>query len=238
MSFFVTSFGINETAGFIATLAGQAAAAAVMLIAWLTLPHAISWGPTIGDQGDEAGRSGSLREAWKAFGGRPWLRSFLCVCALAFVGALGWKGIHWGWEALHAAGLTGAPPADELQDIVEVVLRTDVLSSKFTLLSLAVVIGAPLMEELVFRGALYPALKHLGRGSLGEYAPRYAAVLTGIAFSWAHLTPSTYLPLFLFGWFLCLVRDRHGLLTCMAVHAAFNLSNLAWLKLAPDVANL
>ena len=235
---FLTEFGVSQADSFIATIAGQAAAAAVMLFAWLALPQAVSWAPTIAPEGEQPGPVDHLRPAWRAFGLRPWGRGFLAVCAFALGGALTWKGIHLGWEKLHAAGLAGDPPVDELQDIVEIAMRTDVLTPKFLLLTAAVVIGAPLMEELVFRGGLYPAIKFLSRRGLGDRAPMFAAVLTGALFSWVHMTPSAYLPLFLFGWFLCLVRDRYGLLTCMAIHAAFNLSNLAWLKLAPDVANL
>ena len=46
------------------------------------------------------------------------------------------------------------------------------------------------------------------------------------------------LPLFAFGAFMCLVRDRYGLLACMAVHCSFNLWNLVWLKLAPNASTL
>ena len=46
------------------------------------------------------------------------------------------------------------------------------------------------------------------------------------------------MPLFAFGAFMCLVRDRYGLLTCMAIHCSFNLWNLVWLKLAPNASTL
>lgn len=235
---FLTEFGVTQADSFIATIAGQAAAATVMLGAWLVLPQAVSWAPTIAPEGEKPAPVDHFRPAWLAFKLRAWGLGFLGVCAFALIGALSWKGIHMLWEDLHAAGLAGAPPVDELQDIVEIVMRTDVLTEKFLLLTLAVVIGAPLMEELVFRGGIYPALKFLTRRGLADRAPMFAAIATGALFSWVHMTPSAFLPLFLFGWFLCLVRDRYGLLTCMAIHAAFNLSNLVWLKLAPDVANL
>ena len=49
---------------------------------------------------------------------------------------------------------------------------------------------------------------------------------------------SAAIPLFAFGAFMCLVRDRYGLLVCMGAHASFNLWNLVWLKLAPNASNL
>jgi membrane protease YdiL (CAAX protease family) len=65
-----------------------------------------------------------------------------------------------------------------------------------------------------------------------------AIVATGALFSAAHLSPSAALPLFAFGAFMCLVRDRYGLLTCMAIHCCFNGWNLVWLKLAPNASTL
>lgn len=234
---FLTEFGVTQADSFIATIAGQATAAAVMIAAWLALPNAVSWAPTIATPGTTTGPIDHLRPAWRAFGARPWALGFLAVCTFAVAGSLAWKGIHVVWEQLHALGLAGEAPVDELQDIVDIAIRTDVLTGKFLLLTAAVAVGAPLMEELVFRGGLYPALKSLTHRTLGAASPQVAAILTGALFSWVHMTPSAYLPLFLFGWFLCHVRDRYGLLTCMAIHAGFNLSNLAWLKLAPDIAN-
>jgi hypothetical protein len=34
------------------------------------------------------------------------------------------------------------------------------------------------------------------------------------------------------------VRDRFGLLACIAVHAAFNFTSLLWMKLAPNASTL
>lgn len=219
-------------------LAGQVVVIAVLLSAWLTLPRSIAWAPTLAPEGEPVGPVDELRPAWQAFGLRPAVRGFVALCALGLIGSLAWKGIYLSWEQLHAFGLIGAPPLDDVQDVVESAKETPALTGKFQLISAFTVLGAPVAEELFFRGALYPAFKSLTRRGLGEYAPMFAAVLTGILFSWSHLTNSTYLPIFLFGWFLCLIRDRYGLLTCMAIHALTNLSQLVWLKLTPDVANL
>jgi membrane protease YdiL (CAAX protease family) len=71
-----------------------------------------------------------------------------------------------------------------------------------------------------------------------RHARWIAVCLTGAIFSAAHQSPSAALPLFGFGAFMCLVRDRYGLLTCMAAHACFNGWNLLWLKLAPAASTL
>lgn len=235
--FFRTEFGVTQADIFFATFVAQAAAVGAIVTLGAFLPGSVQWTPTAAQEGVTTAPD-SPRLALRLLRWREVLRAYLAVCALATVGSFAWKGLHRLWSAAHARGWLGAPPEDLLQDIVDVVLRTDPLTAKFGLLTLAVVIGAPLMEELVFRGALYPALKSL----LGALTPRanvaLSAVITGLVFSAAHLTPSAFIPLTLFGAFLCLVRDRHGLAATVAVHAAFNAMNLFWLKVAPDVANL
>lgn len=236
-SFYKTEFGVTQQDIFFATLVAQFAAAGTILGLGFALPGAVQWTPTAAPESTPTASDspvGSLRLLrW-----RETLRAYLGVCALATAGSLAWKAIHRLWTRAHESGLTGAPPEDQLQDIVEIVLRTDPLTVKFGLLTLMVVVGAPLMEELVFRGTLYPALKSL----LGWLPPRIgvagAAAGTGLLFSAVHLTPSAFIPLTLFGAFLCFVRDRHGLAASVCVHATFNAMNLFWLKVAPDVANL
>ncbi|MEY3129927.1 MAG: hypothetical protein RLY12_299, partial [Verrucomicrobiota bacterium] len=111
-------------------------------------------------------------------------------------------------------------------------------SWRFVTIIFAVTIGAPIMEELAFRGMLYPGLRRLFVTGSARHERWIAACLTGVIFSAAHQSPSAALPLFGFGAFMCLVRDRYGLLTCMAAHACFNGWNLAWLKLAPAASTL
>jgi len=235
--FFRTEFGVTQAEVFFATFVAQATAAGAIIGFGAFLPGSVQWTPTAAPEGVTTSPD-SPRQALRLLRWRDALRAYLAVCALATIGSLAWKGLHRMWSAAHAQGWMGTPPEDLLQDIVDIVLRTDPLTAKFGLLTLAVVVGAPLMEELVFRGALYPALKSL----LGALTPRanvaLSALITGLIFSAAHLTPSAFIPLTLFGAFLCLVRDRHGLAVTIAVHAAFNAMNLLWLKVAPDVANL
>lgn len=83
----------------------------------------------------------------------------------------------------------------------------------------AVCITAPIVEEIVFRGYLFPALTRW-RG------PWPAAALTGILFGAAHVAvhpPQYLLPLTVLGFALCLVYWFTGsLLPCIALHAAHN----------------
>ena len=233
---FQTLFGISLTHVFLSAFVGQSAAIVVMLAMSLAAPATLSWAPG-SDDGETAG-AGGFRRAREGFTLPRLGTVMLCLFALGMALSAVWKGVHSGWEQLALRGLTGPAPADEPQAIVDIVLRTDAGTWTFAAIALAVTVGAPVMEELAFRGMLYPGLRRLGRSVSERHARALAIVLTGAVFSAAHLSASAALPLFGFGMFMCLVRDRHGLLTCMAAHACFNGWNLLWLKLAPAAANL
>jgi len=75
---------------------------------------------------------------------------------------------------------------------------------------------APLWEELLFRGILYPVVRRL----LG--APLSIAV-TALAFAAVHGNVSQLAPLFVLGALLAYLYERtHSLWSCIAAHAAFN----------------
>ncbi len=231
---FSTHFGISQAHLFTAAFCGQLAAAATMLGMGAIAPRTLDWAPSV--ETEEPRPEGSpFRQALRAFGVPRVLLSLLAIFALGLAATLLWKGFHVAWEQLFLKGWAGQPPADEPQEIVDAVLKTDVDTWRFFTIVLAVTVGAPIMEELAFRGMIYPGLRRLGAAS--EKHGRWIAVcLTGALFSAAHLSPSAALPLFAFGAFMCLVRDRYGLLTCMALHCAFNAWNLVWLKLAPNAS--
>ena len=233
---FSTHFGISQAHLFTAACCGQLAAAATMLGMGAAAPRTLDWAPSV--ETDEPKLDGSpFRQALRGFSVPRVLLGLLAIFALGLAATLVWKGFHVAWEQLFLRGWAGQPPADEPQEIVDAVLKTDVDTWRFFTITLAVAIGAPIMEELAFRGMIYPGLRRLGAGS--ERHGRWIAIVaTGALFSAAHLSPSAALPLFAFGAFMCLVRDRYGLLTCMAIHCCFNSWNLLWLKLAPNASSL
>jgi membrane protease YdiL (CAAX protease family) len=231
-----TTFGISQAYIFVAAFAGQLTAAGALITVGGLIRGTLHWAPS--DLSAETSDS-DFTQAFKAFSLPRLLLAILCIFALGIGCALLWKGVHIAWEQLFLHGWAGQPPADEPQDIVNSVLKTDVGTWRFATITLAVAVGAPIMEELAFRGMLYPGVRQL----LGVIAPTptarwIAVILTGAVFSAAHLSASAAIPLFAFGAFMCLVRDRYGLLVCMGAHASFNLWNLVWLKLAPNASNL
>ena len=236
MQSFSTHFGISQAHLFTAAFSGQLAAAATMLGMGAVAPKTLDWAPSV--ETDEPKLEGSpLRQAVRAFSVPRVLLGLLSIFALGLAATLVWKGVHVAWGQLFLHGWTGQPPADEPQEIVDAVLKTDVDTWRFLTIALAVTIGAPIMEELAFRGMIYPGLRRLGAAS-ATHGRWIAVCITGALFSAAHLSPSAALPLFAFGAFMCLVRDRYGLLTCMAIHCCFNGWNLLWLKLAPNASTI
>jgi membrane protease YdiL (CAAX protease family) len=234
---FSTHFGISQAHLFSAAFCGQLAAAGSMLGMSLIAPKTLDWAPCV--ETDEPKPEGSpFRQALRAFSVPRVLLGLLAIFALGLAATLAWKGFHVAWEQLFLKGWAGQPPADEPQEIVDAVLKTDVDTWRFFTIALAVTIGAPIMEELAFRGMLYPGLRRLGAAVSEQHGRWIAVILTGALFSAAHLSPSAALPLFAFGAFMCLVRDRYGLLTCMAIHCSFNAWNLVWLKMAPNASTL
>ena len=232
---FSTHFGIAQAHMFTAAFLGQGAAALTMLVMGALVPATLHWAPDVISEGTP---ESPLRRAARAFSLSRLLLVLLILFALGLALAAMWKGVHVGWTHLFQQGLVGEPPADEPQDIVDSVLKTDIDTWRFGTIVLAVSIGAPIMEELAFRGMLYPGLRRLTAAGSARHARWIAVCLTGAIFSAAHQSPSAALPLFGFGAFMCLVRDRFGLLTCMAAHACFNGWNLLWLKLAPAASTL
>jgi membrane protease YdiL (CAAX protease family) len=97
------------------------------------------------------------------------------------------------------------------------------LIAAFTFLA---AVAAPFMEEFVYRGFLFNALK--------RYAPVWlSAIVSGVLFGLSHGSPSALLPLAASGIVLAYVYQRSGSLTAsMLTHALFNLVNVAMLTLA------
>ena len=97
-------------------------------------------------------------------------------------------------------------------------------SVSLVLLILVVVVGAPLVEELVYRGLLQGAL---GR-TLHQWRGWLAMVLVAALFALVHFSPVEYPGLFLVGLVLGICALRTGRLGMgILTHAAFNAAALA-----------
>ncbi len=112
-------------------------------------------------------------------------------------------------ELLEALGVAGE------QEIIKM-FREEKNPTILILVVLAAVIVAPVCEEIVFRGYLYPAAKkHAGS--------TVAALFSAIVFAGAHGNIAALIPLFVFGLLLVAVYERSGSIWApIAVHALFN----------------
>jgi len=87
-------------------------------------------------------------------------------------------------------------------------------------LGLMAVVGAPFLEEMFFRGLLYPSIKQAG-------FPRLALWGTALFFAVSHANLMAFLPLTFFGLVLALLYEAtDNLLAPITTHALFNAVNL------------
>jgi membrane protease YdiL (CAAX protease family) len=94
------------------------------------------------------------------------------------------------------------------------------------LMAVAAVIVAPVAEEVVFRGYLYPAAKRF-------CGPAGAIVFSSLVFAAAHGNVVALLPLFALAVILCLLYEFTGSIwACISVHFLFNAATVALQLLA------
>ena len=111
------------------------------------------------------------------------------------------------------AGLMGGE--DGTQDAVKMMKEADDPLT-MTLMVLMACIGAPISEEIVFRGYIYGAVKKMG-GIV------FSIVFSALFFSVVHMNLPSMLPLFVLGLALAAVYELTGTLWApIAVHFCFN----------------
>ena len=116
---------------------------------------------------------------------------------------------------LESIGLDASP-----QDAVQLIGNTK-SPLALGLMIFAAVVAAPLSEEVVFRGFLYPVIK--------RYSDRFfAAFLSGLFFALAHSHLGSLLPLLVLGIALAAAFEISGsLLVPIGMHALFNGMSIA-----------
>jgi membrane protease YdiL (CAAX protease family) len=119
--------------------------------------------------------------------------------------------------ALVLQSITGRDPA--VQKLVEEGVETPRAAFLWALVVYGV-LGAPLVEEALFRGLLYPAIRHKSGATI-------AAFSTAILFAAVHGEAVAYLPLLGLALLLAgLFEATDSLLACTLVHALNNLTSL------------
>jgi membrane protease YdiL (CAAX protease family) len=84
---------------------------------------------------------------------------------------------------------------------------------------ISAIVLAPVAEEIIFRGVLYPALRQRGH-------PHVALVASSLLFAFIHSNVMTFVPLFVFALTLVWLAERtDGLVASITAHAVFNSVN-------------
>lgn len=223
-------FGTGMLSQGLTSLMGQGLTTLTLVAFTLAAPGTVHWAPTASAAGapppvEPTDGPEEIRAAGRAFRVRTFVQAYLAVVTLTIAAGLLWKLFYYFCE------LQGQLLPEEPQAVVQMVVNYDWSGpwSPMLAFGLSIVIGAPIAEELAFRGTLYPLLK--------GWLPRgYAIVLTGVIFGLIHGSLSAFLPLAAFGAVQCIFRDRYGLFTCIAIHMLFNLLTFIWLNIAPHAA--
>jgi hypothetical protein len=147
--------------------------------------------------------------------------------ATRFFAGVGWSALAYvamlvvGAALVYAFGVQDEQPDDVLEE-----LGVDEGGLLLVLGALVVCVGAPIAEEILFRGYMYTALRN--RFGIG-----LAGAITGVIFGAVHvfnfsgkpweLAVASVLTLTFFGFVLCLLYQRTGsLYPCIGLHALNN----------------
>jgi membrane protease YdiL (CAAX protease family) len=107
----------------------------------------------------------------------------------------------------------------EPQAVVQVLQDPSLSLGSKLLFGVAAIVLAPLAEESVFRGILYPTIKQRGY-------PRMALWSTSGVFAVMHANEATFLPLLIFALVLVYLYESFGnLLAPIVAHSLFNTAN-------------
>jgi membrane protease YdiL (CAAX protease family) len=177
-------------------------------VTWLLIPIFLKWN----------------QMGWReAFGlNRPgWVRSLgLAAGTLALAAP-----VVWGLQFLcaHLLIWMGHPPDNE--KAVEMFLNLNTVGERVYFDIFAVVL-APVAEEFIFRGVLYPFIKQLGW-------PRLAFIGVSGLFALIHLDLADFVPLFALALLLTWLYEKTDcLLAPIAAHSLFNAVNMILLYIS------
>ena len=183
-------------------------ASGLVLIALMLREHGATWEEAFGFHHEWKRALGAGLVAAMIFLPVGWGLQFFCAQALDF--------FHAHWPGL------GLKP--ELQQSVQTLKVAHSFLDRFSMAGVTILL-APLAEEMLFRGILYPWIKQLG-------FPRLALWITSLVFAGMHQNAISFLPLLLLALLLVWLYERTAnLLAPIVAHALFNALNFVALYL-------
>lgn len=118
--------------------------------------------------------------------------------------------------------LEGMGQQAPLQEPVRALQSTETLQQQIYF-AIVMVFIAPVVEEMMFRGILYPSIKQLG-------FPKFALWFTSIFFAFLHANAVAFIPLLFMAVILTfLYETTENLIAPIVTHTLFNATNFAWL---------
>ena len=173
----------------------------LLLVAFFLRGHAIGWGEAFGLNSSNTVKAILLGTA-----------GALVILPVA------WTLVHWSAEAIMF--FSDKAPARQLAvQAVEAAASPD--QQVYAIFSTLLL--APAVEEILFRGILYPSVKQLG-------FPRTALWGTSLMFALVHSSLMIFIPLTVLSLLLAWLYERTGnLLAPVVTHSLFNAANYIWL---------
>jgi len=173
---------------------------AICLIAFFIREHGLDWGTAFGLTGHKLGRT-----------------VLLAVLVGTVVLPITWYLNHVAFLLL--SRIEAQPP---MQPAVET-FRATVTKGQQIVFGVVTIVVAPVAEELLFRGVLYPALRRYARRSFALWG-------VAVVFAAIHQSDVTFVPLTFLAVMLALLYEETGSLTApILVHCIFNSANFLWL---------
>lgn len=146
----------------------------------------------------------------------------VCLAMLAVILVLP---VAWSLQQLSVWVMNTMNLHPRAQEVVHEIQSGGLSGFQHVLLALVALIGAPLVEEILFRGIMYPTIKRAGY-------PRIALWGTAILFGLTHANIAAFFPLVFFAVILIKLYEETGnLLSPILAHTLFNLANLVLLML-------
>ena len=137
--------------------------------------------------------------------------------------------VGWALQFLSGEILNALHRDVPVQEAVQTLQKADTLDSRVYFVVFSILI-APVAEEILFRGVLYPAIKQFG-------FPRLALWGTAVLFAAIHVNVPIFLPLLALGLALALLYEAtNNLLATITAHGLFNAVNIVvfyWNQNAP-----
>lgn len=130
--------------------------------------------------------------------------------------------IAWGLQLVSSLFLELLSVQPHEQEPVLVLRSTEGWQNRL-MLGIVTIVIAPIGEEILFRGILYPWIKRLGY-------PRFALWFTALVFAAIHFNLPSFVPLAFLAIVLVWLYEHTGnLLACIMTHSIFNAANFIML---------